>query len=130
MPYYLGKHRGELTLFQSPRTPTKESHGHLYTAVIGPFLSRVGAHYFARYGRNNPHLRTTADAERLARADPRMDETVAEEGLNAEDLAAALECAAEDQFESAFQPNPTEETRREFDHSQGAISCPIGVKTN
>ena len=130
MPYYLGRHCGELTLFHSPCTPTKESHGHLDTAVIGPFLSRVGAHYFARYGRNNPHLRTTADAECLARADPRMDETVAEEGLNAEDLAAALECAAEDQFESAFQPNPTEETRREFDQSQGAISCPIGVKTN
>ncbi|MBI3175207.1 MAG: hypothetical protein HYZ25_15890 [Chloroflexi bacterium] len=113
MPYYLGKHCGELTLFHSPRTPTSESHGHLYAAVIGPFHSRLGAHYFARYGRNNPHLRTAADAERLACADPRMDETVAEEGLTAEELAIARECAAEDSFESTSQPNLMDEIRQE-----------------
>lgn len=113
MPYYLGKHCGELTLFHSPRTPTRESHGHLYAAVIGPFRSRLGAHYFARYGRSNPQLRTAADAERLARADPRMDEAVVEEGLTAEELAVARECAAEDQFKATFQLNLTEETRHE-----------------
>lgn len=125
MPYYLGKHRGELTLFHSPRTPTKGSHGHLYEAVIGPFLSRIGAHYFARYGWNDPHIRTAADVERLARADPRMDEAVTEEGLTAEELAVARECAAEDQFESPFRPNPSG-----IQSTPGAISCPIGVKTN
>lgn len=100
MPYYLGKRNGTLTLFHCPRPPTKESHGHLYAAVIGPFQSRVGAHYFARYGQNNPHLRTAGDAERLARADPRMDEAIAAESLSVEDLAVALECAAQDQAEA------------------------------
>lgn len=105
MPYYLGKHNGTLTLFHWPHTPTKESHGHLYAAVIGPFRSRVGAQYFARYGRNNPHLRTAGDAERLARADPRMDEALAEESLSTEDLAVAQECAAQDQAEAtSFHP--------------------------
>ena len=77
MPFYLGK-RGEddLILFHASIPPTKQTHGHLYKAVIGPFQSKVGASYFARYGRNNPNIRTAADAERLARADPRMEQTM------------------------------------------------------
>ena len=38
MAIYLGKRKqGDLVQFRSPIIPTKESHGHLYTAVIGPF---------------------------------------------------------------------------------------------
>ena len=69
MPFYLGRRsEDDLILFHSALPPTKQTHGHLYKAVIGPFASRVGAGYFARYGRNNPDIRTAAEAERLARA--------------------------------------------------------------
>jgi hypothetical protein len=104
MPYYLGKQAGALTLFHSPKIPTKESHGHLYAAVIGPFQSRLGASYFARYGHNNPQIRTAGDAERLARADLRMQPALVEESLSAEERTVALECAAQDQAESFFIP--------------------------
>ena len=63
MPFYLGRRsEDDLILFHSATPPTKQTHGHLYKAVIGPFVSRVGAGYFARYGRDNPHIRTAADA--------------------------------------------------------------------
>ena len=94
-------------LFRSATTPTKKTHGHLYKAVIGPFKSKVGASYFARYGRNNPHIRTADDAERLARADPCMEQAIVEESMTDEELAIALECDAQDQAEySPNQPYP------------------------
>ena len=69
MPYYLGKRpQGDLVRFHSPTTPTKASHGHLYTSVIGSFKSKVGASYYARFGQNNPALRTLDDVEEAARA--------------------------------------------------------------
>ena len=75
MPFYLGKREeDDLILFHSAMPPTKQTHGHLYKAVIGPFKRKVGAGYFARYGRNNPDIRTAADAERLARAAIALDE--------------------------------------------------------
>lgn len=68
MPYYLGKRpEGDWVLFASTRTPTKETHGHLFTCAQGPFRTRLAARWFNRYGRGNPHVRTVADAERLAR---------------------------------------------------------------
>ena len=100
MAIYLGKRKqGDLAQFRSPTIPTKESYGHLYTAVIGPFKSKVGASYFARYGRNNPHIRTADDAEHLARADPLMEQAIVEESMTDEELAIALECDAQDQYE-------------------------------
>lgn len=39
-----------------------------YAALIGPFRTKRGAQFMARYGRNNPHIRNVADAERLAKA--------------------------------------------------------------
>ena len=119
MAWYLGK-RGEddLIVFHSACIPKKESHGHLYMAVIGPFKSRLGAGYFARYGRNDPALHTAADVEHLARTDPRMEQDLVEERMTDEELAIALECDAQDQFENS----PT--------ISQGEISCPTGLKTN
>ena len=126
MPFYLGK-RGEddLVLFHSTAIPTKQPHGHLYKAVIGPFQSKVGAGYFARYGKSNPNIRTAADAEHLARADPRMEHLIVEESMTDEELSIARECDAQDQDE--YSPIPTialpVPSRQEFFQLQGATSC-------
>ena len=122
MPFYLGK-RGEddLILFHSVPIPTKETHGHLYKAVIGPFKSRVGAGYFARYGRNNPDIRTADDAERLARADPLMEATIIEESMTDDELSIARECDAQDQAE--YSPKPNAGLIRIDTNIQGANSC-------
>jgi hypothetical protein len=129
MAFYLGK-RGEqdLILFHSATIPTKETHGHLYKAVIGPFKSRVGAGYFARYGRNNPNIRTAADAERLARADPRMEQLIVEESLTDEERTIALECDAQDKCE--YSPKPNDGLLRIEAIKQGAITCLISQNTN
>ena len=135
MAIYLGKRKqGDLVQFRSPTIPTKESHGHLYTAVIGPFKSKVGASYFARYGRNNPHIRTADDAERLARADPLMEQAIVEESMTDEELVIALECDAQDQHE--YSPKPTiplpvnQIAWQGTITTQGEISCLTGLKTN
>lgn len=131
MPFYLGKREeDDLILFYSAMPPTKQTHGHLYKTVIGPFVSRVGAGYFARYGSNNPDIRTAADAERLVRADPRMEQLIVEENMTTEELTIALDCDAQDQAE--YSPNPTlpVENRQGFFLTQGAIPCLIGMKTN
>jgi hypothetical protein len=88
MPYYLGRRpQGDWILFSSPRTPTRETHGHLYTCVQGPFRTRLAARWFNRYGRDNPHVHTVADAERLAREAAReniiVQQWLLEEGLSA-----------------------------------------------
>jgi hypothetical protein len=133
MPFYLGKRsEDDLILFHSAAAPTKQTHGHLYKAIIGPFKSRVGAGYFARYGGANPDIRSADDAERLARADPRMEQAIVEESLTAEDLAIARECDAQDQSE--YSPQPTlilpVWSRQDLFQTQGAIPCPTGTKTN
>jgi hypothetical protein len=132
MAFYLGKRgQDDLVLFRSPTTPTKESHGHLYTAVIGPFKSKVGASYYARYGRNNPHIRSVDDAERLARADPLMEQAIVEESMTDEELTIALECDALDQNEYSPKSLPAGPTPwRGTINIQGAISCLTGLKTN
>lgn len=131
MPFYLGKcGEDDLILFHSATAPTKQTHGHLYRTVIGPFASRVGAGYFARYGRNNPDIRTAADAERLARADLRMGQLIVEENMTTEELTIALECDAQDQAEYSPIPTLPVASRQEFFQTQGAIPCLIGLKTN
>ena len=135
MAIYLGKQKqGDLVQFRSSTIPIKESHGHLYTAVIGPFKSKVGASYFARYGRNNPHIRTADDAERLARADPLMEQAIVEESMTDEELAIALECDAQDQHEYSPKPTiPLPVNRIAWQGTitiQGEISCLTGLKTN
>ena len=124
MTIYLGKRRqGDLVQFSSAHVPTRESHGHLYTAVIGPFKTNVGASYFARYGRNNPHIQTADDAERLARADPFMEQAIVEESMTEEELSIALECDGLDQLE--YSPEPTL-----LITTQGATPCLITLNTN
>ena len=131
MSFYLGKiGEDDLILFHSTAIPTKQTHGHLYKAVIGPFVSRVGAGYFARYGRNNPDLRTAADVERLARADPRMEQLIVEESMTAEELSIARECDAQDQAEYSPPSTLPVPSRQELFQTQGAIPCLIGMKTN
>ena len=131
MPFYLGRRsEDDLILFHSAMPPTKQTHGHLYKAVIGPFQSKVGAGYFARYGRDNPQIRTAADAERLARADPRMELAIIEESMTAEELSIARECDAQDQAEYSPQSILPVANRQEFFQLQGAIPCQIGVITN
>jgi len=56
--------RGER--FRSEVTPTAETHGDRYLYVVGPFRTVAGAEYMARYGANNPHCQTVAEAERAA----------------------------------------------------------------
>lgn len=129
MAIYLGRRKqGDLVQFRSSTIPTKESHGHLYTAVIGPFKSRVGASYFARHGRNNPHIQTADDAERLARADPVMEQAIVEESMTDEELSIALECDAQDQDE--YSPTPTTESIQLESIQQGITSCLITLNTN
>ena len=135
MAIYLGKQKqGDLVQFRSFTIPTKESHGHLYVAVIGPFKSKVGASYFARYGRNNPHIRTADDAERLARADPMMEQSIVEESMTDEELAIALEYSAQEQHEYLPQPtipspvNPI--AWQGTITTQGANSCHINLNIN
>jgi len=54
-------------VFRCIGTPTQTTFSKIYNAVIGPFRTRAGAEFMAKYGRNNPHCQTVADAERLAK---------------------------------------------------------------
>jgi hypothetical protein len=74
-------------LFASLVTPTQETHSHLYTCVQGPFRTRLVARWFNRYGWGNPHVRTVADAERLAR-EAASENKIAEQWLLEENLTA------------------------------------------
>ncbi len=127
MAFYLGRRKqGDLILFRSAQPPTKESHGQRFTSVIGPFKSKVGASYYARYGQGNPRLRNAEDVERLARADPRMEQAIVEESMTDEELAIAHECEALDQLEA----NPNHHPISIQIPTQGVLPCPIGLKTN
>lgn len=65
--WYIGRTKSRRELFSSESVPTVDSHGARYNAVIGPFRTRAGAVYMFMYGENNPHCRTVAQAERLAK---------------------------------------------------------------
>jgi hypothetical protein len=102
MPYYLGKHpQGDWVLFSSACIPTKETHGHLYTCAQGPFRTRLAARWFNRYGRDNPHVCTMADAERLAheaaRENPIMEQWLVEEGMSTQEREEAYAFEAYEQ---------------------------------
>lgn len=58
-------------VFRSASVPKAEPHpdthlGPIYSAVIGPFRTRRGAEFMAKFGAGNPHCQSVADAERLA----------------------------------------------------------------
>lgn len=64
--WYVGCNGAERATFKATSTPTRESHGGTYAAVIGPFVTRRGAEYMARHGGDNPLLQHVNDAERYA----------------------------------------------------------------
>jgi hypothetical protein len=69
MSWYVGHKQEDTTkleAFQSDYTPTMDSHGKKYAAVIGPFATKRGAKWAEKYGASNPHFQQVADAERLA----------------------------------------------------------------
>ena len=66
--YYVGIKPGAIReLFRSAIHPTDTSHGHLYNAAVGPFVTKAGAEYMRDHGNNNPHCQTVWQAEKLAR---------------------------------------------------------------
>jgi hypothetical protein len=66
--WYVGiKASGVRIPFKFECEPTRETHGNIYAAVIGPFRTRRGAWFDAAVGRNNPHIQHVNDAERIAR---------------------------------------------------------------
>lgn len=68
---YVGIRVGQLNgeVFRSGVEPTAHTHGLEYACTIGPFRTMRGARWMADpvKGRNNPHCRCVADAERLAK---------------------------------------------------------------
>ena len=70
MRYYVGCNTSNEGLrrevFQATQRPTRNTHGHLFVAVIGPFQTEQGAEFMARYGASNPHCQTVDEAEHLA----------------------------------------------------------------
>ena len=65
--WYVGLMHGKRETFLCPFDPTRETHGKLYAAVIGPFNTRKGAEFMRDYGAGNPHCRCVSEAESLAR---------------------------------------------------------------
>lgn len=64
--YYVGLLFGRAEVFTSRETPTEETHGDRFGAVVGPFRTKRAAYFMAQNGYANPHCRTVAEAERLA----------------------------------------------------------------
>lgn len=84
MRYYVGLNGVTRAIFGAAEAPTEGTHGQTYTAVIGPFRTKRGAAFMRDHGRNNPHCRTVAEAERLAvklQADEGINESAVLESL-------------------------------------------------
>lgn len=103
MAIYLGKRpQGDLVQFQCAGHPTRENTGGRFVSAIGPFATCLAAAYYARYGHANSEVRTCADAERLARADPNpvwqiiREQLELEMSMSAEELAEWRQCEAEE----------------------------------
>lgn len=63
---YVGVIGNERHLLRATVRPTPETHGARFGAIIGPFRTVRAARYMAAFGSGNPHLRTVANAERIA----------------------------------------------------------------
>ena len=72
---YVGQRSGKRTIFLSEHIPTEASHGHLYSAVIGPFKTRKAAELMVEA--HGPQIQSVADAERAASIIGRGDNSVA-----------------------------------------------------
>ena len=65
--FYVGCKAGAREVFTAECTPTAQTHGTLYAAVIGPFRTKRGAQFMALCGGSNPHVQCVNDAERIAK---------------------------------------------------------------
>lgn len=66
-------------VFRASATPTSESHGHIYGAVIGPFRSLAAANLAS--GAHGPLLQSVADFERAVKKNPESRERSRAEAL-------------------------------------------------
>ena len=94
MAFFLGKRaQGDQIMYEAA-APLKRYKSFIFTGAIGPFLSRLGASYYARCGRGNPAIVTPADAERLAIEDENGAWPIIREQIKAEMLMTPEELAA------------------------------------
>ena len=94
MAFFLGKRtQGDQIMYEAAG-PFKRYRTYTFTGVIGPFLSRLGASYYARCGRGNPAIITPADAERLAIEDESGAWPIIREQIKAEMLMTPKELEA------------------------------------
>lgn len=63
--YYVGHKGGARLVFKSETTPTRQSHGDRFNAVVGPFRTKRAAIWAASQC-GNPHYQHVRDAERYA----------------------------------------------------------------
>jgi len=68
MSIYTGVRAGKRRVFSSEFEPTEQSHGHIYTAVIGPFRTRAAAFLMAQ---PFTQLQNVEEAEEQAKKDKR-----------------------------------------------------------
>lgn len=64
---YVGMKAGNWAVFRSSVTPTEETHGDTFNAVMGPFRTLRAARFTVKHGKGNPHIQTVSDAERIAK---------------------------------------------------------------
>ena len=94
MAFFLGKRaQGDQIMYEAAG-PLKRYKSYTFTGATGPFLSRLGATYYARCGRGNPSIVTPADAERLATEDNTGAWPIIREQITAEMLITPEELAA------------------------------------
>lgn len=101
MSIYLGKRpQGDLIQFECEGRPTRANTAGRFVSAIGPFATRLGASYYARFGQQagiNP-----ADAERMAHQDANplwqmlREQIEVEMRMSAEELAEWRQCLAEE----------------------------------
>lgn len=64
---FLGYKNGKPERVDSPTIPTFQSHGNQFDCMVGPFRTVRGLKAMIKWGRNNPHMQTVADAERIGK---------------------------------------------------------------
>jgi hypothetical protein len=53
-------------VFRAVRPPKESELGNQFDAVMGPFVTRRGAFFYAQHGEGNPHVQHVSDAERIS----------------------------------------------------------------
>lgn len=68
-----GEPHGTYVAFRPLLAPTLENYGSQFIALIGPFVTKRGAEWMAKYGKVNPHALDVASAEKHARHHALLD---------------------------------------------------------